>query len=189
MVTRLYSAGWRARTVCVLGLGMVVLAATGCTEQPVAQISAGDYGKRWPLNVESGELRCDMHGESMAVILNARGEDWGVNGAAKALGFRDLAEITRDAPPAPSQGPAAAGRVAEKIRREYFSRVVACEDQHTAKMQSDACKDALTAEYGLTSSERDAIRREGQAYSWPPLSPVKMPVDELIERGLRLCRQ
>jgi hypothetical protein len=61
-------------------LGFTVVAALWPEHpRPGIEISQTEYGDRWPFRTPQGWLRCEGAG---AIILNAQGKDYAVNGMA-----------------------------------------------------------------------------------------------------------
>lgn len=64
----------------------------------VMPVACGNFGKRWPLTVEYGFLRCetarwDQPGNKMVVFTAPSGEDYAVNEAARLVGYSSIAPI------------------------------------------------------------------------------------------------
>jgi hypothetical protein len=96
-------------------------------------------------------------------------------------------------------------RIAEPMRKTIFAETTACEDRadkeaeratasltqraSISRKSSESCKAALRKRTGLTAAEASAISTEGMSKGWPPLSPLRMPVTEVIAEGLNLCQR
>ena len=58
---------------------------TSTTSKEPGEISASEYGKKWPLTVDSGVVRCEGSGAAGEVIFTAPdGTEYAVNGTAQA---------------------------------------------------------------------------------------------------------
>ena len=66
----------------LLGLVVGFISVTALLSEPSSEgieISQAEYGDQWPFAIQQGRLRCEGTG---AVIFNARGKDYGLNGMA-----------------------------------------------------------------------------------------------------------
>lgn len=73
---------------------LTLLAGPGCGDSRGIEVSAAEYGERWPFTIAVGTLRCDVNGQRKAVRLDTgTGIQYGINGAAKTLGFPDSAAV------------------------------------------------------------------------------------------------
>lgn len=169
-------------------------------------ISRVDYGEDWPFTVEDGVLSCD----SLEVVFTTGGVSYGINGQATGAGdYAEVDPIWREAPfSAPDE---ILTTVPEAERRQVFAAIVACEDSASEeairrfptdaavevadfKAQfeeeqrlADSCKELLRAEAALTEAEFDQVSTEGVLLSWPPLTPTRMSIGQIIQDGLVLC--
>ena len=161
-------------------------------------ISRVDYGEDWPFTVEDGVLSCDLS----AVVFTTGGVSYGVNGRASGVGgYAELAPIWREDPfPIPDE---ILTTIPEAKRRQLFADIVACEDNANeaaealsvdltaqydeASRLSNSCKEALREGAGLTEDEFDLVSTEGLLLSWPPLTPTRINVGQIIQDGLALC--
>lgn len=83
---------------CIMAL---VFALVACSEESTEDdsrqvISADDYGKRWPLTVPKGSLRCEQ--PELVIFTDPDGNDWAVNGAAATEGYDEIDPIWADNP-------------------------------------------------------------------------------------------
>jgi hypothetical protein len=84
-------------------LGLLVGAAAlfvlaGCGSSEGVEVSRSDFGSSWPLTVDSGTLRCEGQKGAGAVVINADGTDYAVNGTAKGQGYADIDPVWADDP-------------------------------------------------------------------------------------------
>ena len=181
----------------------VALAATAAWIPNVAserQISRAQYGDKWPFTVDSGSL---MSVGGSSVLFRSGTTTYALNGRAR--GQKRWAE----ADPIVRTKELAAGQyepvkhLPEATRRTIFAEGVACEDRgdKTAEREttdlkrqasisrrvSEACKTDLRKRRALTSREVSMVSTEGMSKGWPPLSPFRMPLSDLIADGLKLC--
>lgn len=89
-------------TVAAVRPGIVIgaialLAVAGCGAEGT-EVSRDDFGSSWPLTVDSGTLRCEGEGGFGAVVINADGTDYAVNGVAKGQGYEPIDPIWADDP-------------------------------------------------------------------------------------------
>ena len=73
------------------------------TAEPVEEAEPGtitraQFGDAWPFTVDEGVLRCEGEGGVGAVIFEAEGTEYGVNGVAKSQGYADVEPIWADDP-------------------------------------------------------------------------------------------
>lgn len=61
------------------------------------QVAEMEFGERWPLTVPSGRIyRIDQgHGRIAVVFTAPDGIEYGLNGTAQTMGYRDIHEITK----------------------------------------------------------------------------------------------
>jgi hypothetical protein len=133
------------------------------------------------------------------------GRTYAINGTAR--GSRRWADVT---PIWKATGPLThfkpLERLSESERRATFAASVGCEngatDEAIARYPNDlnaqraheerataSCKGNLRRERKLTEAELDTIEQEGASVGWPPLSPLRVSIGPVIERGLKLCRK
>lgn len=60
-------------------------------------ISEADFGNEWPFSVDEGVLRCEGAG---AVVFEAEGTDYAVNGTASGQGYAEIEPIWLEDPAA-----------------------------------------------------------------------------------------
>jgi hypothetical protein len=197
----------RALVGFLLTLGFACTESTG-TNRPAEdrrqpnEIRAADLGDAWPLTVDRGVLRCEVG--SHVVFRTMDGTDYAVNGSAKGTRrFQPIEAIWKLQPEGKPE--TVVERVREDHRRAIFSEAVTCEDnaQRTAEARgrtldqqilrerelTASCQTALRQREKLTDAEFRAIKMEGVVRSWPPLTPTRVNISPLIDRGLQLCRQ
>jgi hypothetical protein len=200
------------RVISPLVVGLIAIPAlSGClagppdgpgSEQPTkarGYISRADFGQQWPLTVADGVLSC----QNGAVTFASGGVVYGVNGTAKSRGFRGIDPIWQLAPPRTTS--AVVERLSMEQRQAIFAARVGCEDRadkdaektcpNDIHAQTDyernlasRCNAGVRKKYHVSEQEFSAIGNEGVAYSWPPLTPLRVSIGPLIQRGLALCR-
>ncbi|WP_420463116.1 DUF2511 domain-containing protein [Candidatus Palauibacter sp.] len=147
-------------------------------------ISRSDLGEEWPFTVDSGTVACPGPG-SAVTFTTPNGQTYAVNGRAIGLNRWPRArEITRHM----SFGLRyeAVDRLTVAKRRSVFKTLVDCQD---AGRDDDYCDSSTSQAHNVTSQELQEISNEGVENSWPPLGPpLVMPVNNIIEIGLRFCR-
>lgn len=165
-------------------------------------VRASDFGDRWPFTVAEGRVNC-MGPGSNVVFTAPDGRTYAINGTAR--GSRRWADIT---PIWKSTGPLTQytplERLPESDRQAIFAASVACEydatDEAISRHPNDvnaqrsyeqrvtaSCKANLRRERKLTEAELDTIELEGASVGWPPLSPTRVSIGPIIDRGLQLC--
>jgi hypothetical protein len=164
------------------------IACTGSADQSVrapGYVSRADLGEHWPLTVEDGVLVCDQLG---AVVFESGGQRYAVNGMAKGQGFPPIDVIwkTDTKPLTPFINVA---RIADADRKRLFNELVECQDRGAGSAHDQACRTATKRKHRITESELNQISVEGVALSWPPLTPRRINIGPLIDRGLALCRR
>jgi hypothetical protein len=149
-------------------------------------VSRAEFGDKWPLTVEEGVLRCDPRGALGAVLFETGGRRYAVNGTAKSLGHRPIDPIWR------FQTQEFSGTVAQRLtesdRKRIFVEVVKCQDRGSGDEHDRGCKTQAQERNKLTTKELNQIVMEGATLSWPPLTPLRVSIGPLIDRGLSLCR-
>ena len=178
-------------------------------------ISQVDYGKDWPFSVEEGVLSCDPSsrgGGRLDVVFTTGGVSYALNGTAIDSGYAEIDPIRRLGPPLGQAEPLTTMPEAE--RRQLFADMVNCENNankeaerrfptnfagvqmtdFSAKLEeadqlTDSCKESLREGAALTEAEFDRIGWEGVVLGWPPLSPSRMNVSQIIQDGLVLCER
>ena len=130
------------------------------------------------------------------------GQVYAVNGAAKA-DFPAIDPIWKTASLPMDYKPLE--RLPEQKRRVIFVALVRCEDQANRKGEQKypndlrkqveeqnrltvACRVMIRKRSRLTEKELRQISAEGVAVPWPPLTPTRMNIGPLIDRGLKLCQ-
>jgi hypothetical protein len=172
--------------------------------RPRGYVSRAEFGAKWPLTVDDGVLACTNN----AVTFTQGGAVYAVNGRAKGrTGYLPIEPIWQTQ--ALDLKFTKLERVPEPVRRRLFAASVACEDIASTAVEdgkpqdvkalkaklahqqrlSDQCKSALRRNEKLTEGELEQVGNEGVALTWPPLSPTRVNIGPLIERGLALCRQ
>jgi hypothetical protein len=76
----------------------LVLAAfvPGCGGPTGIDVSAAEYGDRWPFELVRGTLRCDNDGARKYVTFDAGNGIWyALNGSAKSFGYPDAKAIQK----------------------------------------------------------------------------------------------
>lgn len=70
---------------------IVLVSAVACASPDDGiRITATEYGPRWPFTLESGTLRCQKDRTRQYVTFDdGQGVQYGLNGAARGLGFPD----------------------------------------------------------------------------------------------------
>ena len=188
----------RRSTIAALAL----FASVGCSGglgSDERLISRVDYGEDWPFTVEEGVLSCNLS----EVVFTAGGVSYGINGSAMGSGnYAEVEAIWRLAPLGAPAEPLTT--VPEAERRQLFADIAACEDSATedairrfptdvvAQIDeegrlADSCKESLRAEAALTEDELDQISIEGVLLNWPPMTPTRMSIGQIIQDGLTLC--
>jgi hypothetical protein len=77
-------------------MAATLLTACGSSDGGGVQVSRSDFGKDWPLTVESGTLNCEGAG---AVTFTADGTTYAVNGLASGMDeWPEIDSIWADAP-------------------------------------------------------------------------------------------
>jgi hypothetical protein len=105
-------------TCVLIALALCTFSVTGCGEvnssadgsahdaaEPAAsdtptskEVSKLDYGRHWPLTVDSGTIRCEGSSGAGSVLFDADdGTTYAVNGTAQAGGGPEIDEIWKDA--------------------------------------------------------------------------------------------
>jgi hypothetical protein len=79
-------------------LAVSSLAMLSACSQPGVEVTRDEFGEEWPLTVEVARLWCER---PRAVLLEADGTTYGLNGAGQALGHPSPEPIWRDDPDAP----------------------------------------------------------------------------------------
>jgi hypothetical protein len=183
--------------------------ATPPTVVPRGYISASEVGDKWPLSVTEGILGCTVYANlpvatKVVTFKTMEGRTYALNGVAITRGFTRIDPLVKKGPPLAKFTSLA--RLDESQRRAIFAETVQCEDEADKKSQArypnpqdfrqqidfedkltKQCKAALQKRHKLTSDEHNSISVEGVSLGWPPMSPAKMDVTPLIERGLKLC--
>lgn len=77
--------------------------ATEVTEEEMAdpepgEVTREEYGEDWPLTVDEAKVRCEG---AMAVVVEADGETYALNGVARQAGYPNVDPIWRDHPDVP----------------------------------------------------------------------------------------
>jgi hypothetical protein len=98
-----------------LGVGFLTAAMViGCGESSSTagdhpgggslSVSRTEFGKDWPLTVDRGTLSCDGSG---VIFTTGEGDEYGVNGTAKGLGYPEIDPIWKenDSYDLPGDGP------------------------------------------------------------------------------------
>jgi hypothetical protein len=81
--------------VCLI----VVLFLVGCGG---GNVSSEEFGSSWPLNVDSGDLRCEgSKGFGAVVFTDPDGNEYGLNGVALSQGYPPIDPIWKDSPELP----------------------------------------------------------------------------------------
>ena len=140
---------------CVINRVIVLVCfASACGSAPSpneVELTAQQFGDRWPFTVDTGIVRCESYGhphrvgrppsnrasswQNSAVTFEADGVIYGVNGRARGSGaYREVDPIWRTAPPLNFGEPVA--RISENNRRSIFNESVTCEDQASERAAS-----------------------------------------------------
>ena len=82
-------------TILAVGCGSSAGGGGGGGDASSVQLSADQYGSKWPLTVKEGTLRCEG---VQSVVFEANGSSYGVNGSALDQGFKDIHPIWKDDP-------------------------------------------------------------------------------------------
>jgi hypothetical protein len=195
------------RSLLLLGLLLVACKSS----PPPGYVSRAEFGDKWPLTVEEGVLECGVLPTTLQVVPKAvtfktnDGRVFAVNGTAKGRGLPAIDPIWKTAP-LRSEGIKPLERLPEQTRKAIFAETVGCEDDATKKADAkhpdpndfkrraalqqkltDDCKAALKKRHKLSAPDHSAISMEGASFSWPPLTPTRVNIGPLIERGLKLC--
>ena len=150
-----------------------------------AVISQAAFGDRWPLTVSKGTLMCDRSRRPrIAVVFEADGKWYAVNGTAKDAGYPPIDPIWKITVGSYANP---VTRLSEANRRLIFAALVACEDKGSGRGHALACKKQMRSTYKLTANELARISSEGIELTWPPLTPTRVNLDALIERGVQIC--
>ncbi len=158
--------------------------------QTPGYISREDLGEEWPLIVDDGVLICDQSRRAIgAVLFETGGHRYAVNGTAKGLLDYPRIEVIWKVDTTSLTPFTKVARIREADRKRLFAELVECQDQGTAPPHDQECRTASKRKHRITESELNQISVEGMALSWPPLSPRRMNIGPLIERGLALCRR
>jgi len=137
---------------------------------------------RWPFTGGVGTLGC----ANGAVVFRFEGVTYGVNDAAKSLGFAPVEPIRLTQSSGWPRDPLK--RVPQDQRRHIFRSLAACgHDGAGEPLVTTPCRQRLRESWGLSESELAQIDAEGLERLWPPLSPKQVSLDPLIEIGLELC--
>jgi hypothetical protein len=171
-----------------------VAATTGPTEAPASSegsrpagyVSRIEYGDAWPLTVDEGVLVCDQSRSALGAVVFSTGDRrYGVNGTAKSQGIPPIDPIWRTTTLALDYP--ALTRVPEDQRRRIFGSVVTCQDAGSGSAHDEACLVRARERFKLTAVELTRITSEGVSMRWPPLTPARVNIGPLIDRGLKLC--
>lgn len=86
------------RLLVLLALCFTTLAASAGERV----VKRSDLGTEWPLNVETGTLRCRPFMSNLHILtIEANGKVWAVNGTAKGQGYADIEPIWAPNPKIP----------------------------------------------------------------------------------------
>lgn len=84
-----------SKAALVVGLA-IALVLFGCGE---GNVSSDEFGSKWPLTVDSGDLRCEgSQGFGSVVFTDPDGNEYGVNGVAVGQGYPPIDPIWKDDP-------------------------------------------------------------------------------------------
>jgi len=147
-----------------------------------AHVTQAEFGEQWPLIVSEGDLVC---APVNLVLFETGGRQYAVNGSAKGAGYPSIDPIWRDAPRRSNVSPVQ--RVSEADRRRAFRSVVDCQDRDSNTEHQAQCYTTVAKRYRLTTQEMRQISLEGVSLAWPPLTPPRVSIGPLIDRGLALC--
>ena len=175
------------------------VACLACDNNPPGYVSRAEFGEKWPLTVDEGELHCSR---SKVTFTTTDGKVYAVNGTAKAE-FPPIDPIWKTASLPLDYKPLE--RLPEQARRAIFAGLVNCEDEADRKGEqkyptdvrkqveeqnklTEDCRIMIRKRLKLTPEELGQISAEGVAVPWPPLTPTRMSIGPLIDRGLKLCQ-
>lgn len=82
-------AGSSFLLAAALGFG----ACSSDTDTHEVRVTQSEFGERWPFSVPEGTLRCEGSSQAGAVIFEAEGRVYGVNGTAKSRGLPGIEPI------------------------------------------------------------------------------------------------
>lgn len=88
--------GWGAAlvvAVIAIGCSEGSSGVAGDVEDDPAAVSRAEFGKAWPLTVDQGVLSCDGSG---VIFTTPEGDEYGVNGTAKGLGYPEIDPIWKE---------------------------------------------------------------------------------------------
>lgn len=146
-------------------------------------VQRGELGFAWPLTVGTGTLGC----ASGAVTFKSGGTIYALNDVAKSRGLAAIQPLWKTQS-APASHPL--GRIRQEQRMAIFAEAMRCDRGSDPQQAPDkACAEQVRTAHQLSKDDLDLIEAEGRERAWPPLPPVHMDLDPLIEAGLKLCRE
>lgn len=89
------------REIPCIALALIVMQfISSCGASNSLKVKSSDFGDKWMLTVNEGELKC----EGGAISFTANGTAYAVNGTAKAKGYGDISSIWQaGTPPIPKK--------------------------------------------------------------------------------------
>jgi hypothetical protein len=187
----------RARPLRAVVVGLTAVSLDGCSpKQPTVSdpvpgvplnqqrtIDRNELGYRWPFTPGVGTLACD----GGALFFRAGSTTYALSREAGTRGYASVDAIRREQGSGPPSDPVS--RLTQDARIKLFAQVSACGNDATAagSQRAAECRTRIRERNGLSDSELTKIEAEGVERNWPPLPPILMSLDQIIEAGRRLC--
>ena len=144
---------------------------------PLAQqrtITRNEVGYKWPFDMGTGTIACD----GGALFFRAGGTTYALSRGAGTRGYAHADAIRRVQGSGPPSDPVS--RLTQEVRVKLFADVSACGTAADCRMR-------LRERAGLSESELAKIEAEGVERNWPPLRPVLMSLDTIVDAARQLC--
>jgi hypothetical protein len=179
----------RRRALACLAALLPWLPAAGCvrpaaTADPIEAIpptqqrtiTRNEIGFRWPFTVGVGTVGCDAG----AVVFRHDGKTYALNDAA-ARRYPAVESLRRIQGAGPPTDPVS--RLTQDTRQRIFAERSACRAADAAA----TCREQVRTRHNITADELTRIEAEGTERRWPPIKPVFMSLEPVVQAGMKLC--
>jgi hypothetical protein len=188
----------RQRLVWTAAAGFIAMCVAGCGPAaetvadpiegvPLTQqrtITRSEIGYKWPFDPGAGTIACD----GGALFFRAAGTTYALSRGAGTRGYANVDAIRRQQGSGPPSDPVS--RLTQDARIKLFAQVSACggSDPGAAGSRRTAeCKTRIRERNSLSESELTKIEAEGLERNWPPLPPILMSLDAIVDAARLLC--
>jgi hypothetical protein len=179
----------------IAALAAVALAACGRQQPAVADpvegiplaqqrtITRNEIGYKWPFEMGVGTIACD----GGALFFRTAGTTYALSRGAGTRGYASVDAIRREQGSGPPSDPVS--RLTQDARIKLFAQASACDSDARAAGSPRAaeCRARLRERHGLSEGELTKIEAEGVERNWPPLPPIQMSLDPIVDAARPLC--